>query len=235
MQQDIAVATGRFDGDSMSLECAGIVQKVGKEVSELKPGDKVWGYAPGCFGNFVRTRASALQHMDDCYSFAEMASIPIAYSTAVYALLNVGQLRRGESVLIQSALGGLGMAGMKIAHNVGAEIYATVGTAEKIEILVQQFGISRTRVFRTHDISTPSLILQATQQKGIDVILSSVAGDQMQEYWRCIAQLGRFIEVGRLDVHNSGKLSMEVFKRNATFASFDISLLFDQNPEVGQR
>ena len=162
--------------------------------------------------------------------FDEAASMPVAFMTALYAFNHLARLSKGETVLIQSATGGLGMAAMQVAKHIGAEIYATVGNAEKAEMLKKEFDIPEDHIFNSRDLSTPSGVLAATNGAGMDVILCSAAGEAMQESWRAIAPMGRFVEVGRTDVLDHGKLNMEVFKRNATFSSFDLGLMNQQKP-----
>ena len=227
----MAVASGRFDWNYLSTECSGVVSQVGPDVTAFKVGDKVYGAVPGNLGNYFRSRAALVQKMGPDDKFEEVASIPVVYMTVIYAFLHLARLRKGESVLIHSAAGGLGLAAIRIAQHIGTEIYATAGTPEKIDVLVAKFGIDKDHVFCSRDIKTIPKIMKATSGKGIDVILSSAAGDQMHELWNCIAPMGRFIDVGRTDIMGNGKLGLEVFKRNATFSSFDLGLMNQQDPE----
>ncbi len=233
--QDLAVATGRFDLNNSSSECSGVVLRIGNTVHDVHIGDSVYGITPGNFGNYVRAPAISVQKMASGSNHAKMASMPIVYMTAVYAFIHLAHLSKGETVLIQSAAGGLGMAALRIARYVGAEIYATVGNPEKVKILVDKFGVARDHILSSRELSAIPKIMEATGKRGIDVILCSAAGEQMHETWRCIAPMGRFIEVGRTNVMEHGKLSLEVFKRNATFSSFDLGLLYQQNPQFCAR
>ena len=205
--------------------------KVGSQVENIAVGDAVFGATPGNFGNYVRVLGASVQKMKPTHSFEDVASMPVAFMTAIYALNRIARLSKDETVLIQSATGGLGMAAMQLAKHIGAEIYATVGNSKKAEVLMNEFGIAEDHIFKSREIRTPSKILAATESNGIDVILSSAAGENMHESWRIIAPMGRFIEVGRTDVLDHGKLSLEVFKRNATFSSFDLGLMNQQKPE----
>lgn len=206
------------------------MSNIGSKVANLAVGDAVFGAAPGNFGNFVRVLGASVQKMASKDKFEEVTSMPVAFMTAIYAFNHLARLEKGETVLIQSATGGLGMAAMQLAKHIGAEIYATVGNADKIEVLKKEFGIAEDHIFNSRELSTPSKILAATNGAGIDVVLCSAAGEAMQESWRAIAPMGRFIEVGRTDVLDHGKLNMEVFKRNATFSSFDLGLMNQQKP-----
>lgn len=230
--KDLAVATGRFDLNNTSTEGAGVVVRVGSGVKSFRVGDRVFGMIAGNMGNYLRSPASLIAPIPEDMSFEDAASMPVAYMTAIYALQHLARLRAGESVLIQSATGGLGMAAIRIGRLLGAEIYATVGTDEKRKVLVEEFGIPEDRIFNSRKTGAVEQILRATRNKSIDVIISSAGGDLMHETWRCIASLGRFIDIGRTDVLGGGRLGLEVFKRNATFSSFDLGLIYRQHPEL---
>ena len=187
---------------------------------------------PGNMGNYLRSSASLVTKIPDQFSAEGAASMPVAYLTCIYALRHVANLAKGESILIQSATGGLGMAAIQVAQHLGAEIYATVGNDEKRRILIEEFNILPSHIFNSRKMDSIDEIMKITRRKGINVILSSAGGDLMHEMWRCIAPLGRFIDVGRTDVLGSGRLGLEVFRKNATFSSFDLGLIYRQNPSL---
>ncbi|KAI0853704.1 putative polyketide synthase [Daldinia vernicosa] len=233
VSSDLAVATAKFDWDYLSTEAAGIVSQVGSAVTSLRAGDRVFGFIPGNMGNYMRSPVTSVSKIPEGESsFACAASMSVAYLTAIYALKHLARLSEGESVLIQSAAGGLGMAATRIAKSLGAKIYATVGSNAKRKKLIEEFDIPACRIFHSRDMSTVDEIIRASGRDGIDVILNNAGGDYMYEIWKCIAPLGRFIDVGRTDVLGKGKLSLEVFTRNATFSSFDMGLIYRQRPEL---
>ncbi|KAI1141492.1 putative polyketide synthase [Hypoxylon sp. FL0543] len=232
--KDLAVATAKFDWDYLSTEAAGIVSRIGTAVTSLKVGDRVTGVIFGNMGNHMRSPASLVSKIPEKETFAGAASMPVAYLTSIYALQHLAHLTEGESVLIQSATGGLGMAAIRVARYLGAEIYVTAGSEEKRKLLVE-LGIPSSHIFNSRDLEAVNDILRSTNYNGIDVILSSSGGDIMHETWRCIAPLGRFIDVGRTDVIGGGKLEMEIFKKNATFSSFDLALIHRQRPAMIER
>lgn len=122
------------------------------------------------------------------------------------------------------------MAALRVAQFLGAEIYATVGNDEKRKILIDKFGIPAEHVFKSREMSAVDGIMQVTGCAGVDVILSSSGGDLMHETWRCIAPLGRFIDVGKTDILGGGRLELDVFEKNAVFASFDLGVIYRQKP-----
>ncbi|KAI4256798.1 MAG: hypothetical protein LQ352_001923 [Teloschistes flavicans] len=231
--KDIAVVTGRHHSDTFSDECAGTVTKVGAAVSDLQPGDRVYCQSFAKFGNFVRDKASFCQKLQPGDNFESLATMPIAFCTAVYGLFNLGQLSRNDSVLIQSATGAVGLAAVQLAKACGAEIYATVGTAEKKAVLLGMgYGIAEDHIFDSRDSFSAQAIMDHTSGRGVDVILCSARGQLMHDYWRCIASCGRFVEIGRTEVLDNGKLQLDVFRRNATFTSFDLEVMSSTRPDV---
>ncbi|KAJ4288039.1 hypothetical protein N0V90_012055 [Kalmusia sp. IMI 367209] len=184
---DLATATGRFDSRNYSISCCGIVNKVGSPVEHLQIGDRVCGFDLGNYGNFIRCPAVYQQQMELIDDPVDLASLPISYMTALYGLRNLAHVQKGETVLIRSAAGALGLATLRMAQHFGADIYATVRNSEKAQFLQDNFGIAPHRIFSSRALDIPSMIWNATHSQGIDVIICSTAGNQMEEFWRCIA------------------------------------------------
>ena len=118
------------------------------------------------------------------------------------------------------------MASIAIAQQIGATIYTTVSTADKKDFLVKEFGLQREHIFQSRDASFAEGVLAATNGRGVDVVLNSLTGDLLHVSWRCCADFGRFVEVGKRDILDAGKLDMHVFLRNVTFTAFDLSELY---------
>lgn len=112
---------------------------------------------------------------------------------------------------------------------IGAEVFTTVRTEEKKDFLVSRFGIPRNHIFSSRDSSFVEGILTATGGRGVDVILNSLVGDLLHDTWRCCAPFGRFVEVGKRDILDAGKLDMQIFSRNVTFTAFDLSELYNSD------
>lgn len=137
-------------------------------------------------------------------------------------------------MLIHSGAGGLGIAAIEVALMMGAEVFTTVSTETKKDFLVKHFGIPREHIFSSRDSSFVEGILAATGGRGVDVILNSLVGDLLHDTWRCCAPFGRFVEVGKRDISDAGKLDMQIFERNATFTAFDLSELYTNNTKYYQ-
>ncbi|KAI1181966.1 hypothetical protein F5B17DRAFT_450613 [Nemania serpens] len=219
--KEYATFRGSFHSESLSHEGAGIVRRVGSGVTNIKVGDKHF-------------KAIHLHQMrdEDGLSFEEMAGMPLVFATAVYGLLYLGCLRKGEKVLIHSATGGVGLAAVQIAKMVGAEIFATVGTPAKREFLKSQYGIEDSHIFSSRDTSFAAGIMAATNGRGIDVSLNSLVRELLAASWSVMANNGRHIEIGRTDIMEFGILDLNVFKRNTTFSAFDFGVVADDHPEI---
>ncbi|KAH8160565.1 hypothetical protein CIB48_g7672 [Xylaria polymorpha] len=232
--KEYATFRGSFHSESLSHEGAGIVRRVGSGVTNVKVGDKVCWMGKGLFGNIERFKAMHLHQMhdNDGLSFEEMAGMPLVFATAIYGLLYLGRLRKGEKVLIHSATGGVGLAAVQIAKMVGAEIFATVGTPAKREFLIRNYGIEDSHIFNSRDTSFAAGIMAATNGRGVDVALNSLVRELLAASWSVMANNGRHIEIGRTDIMEFGILDLNVFKRNTTFSAFDFGVVADDHPEI---
>lgn len=124
---DVLISMGVVDGqgvndEGLGCECAGIIEETGPDVTSLASGDRVMVLAIGAISTSVITSAQMCVKIPDSMSFAEAATMPTVYSTVVHSLLDKARLEAGQSVLIHSACGGVGIAAMQICRMVGAEV-----------------------------------------------------------------------------------------------------------------
>ncbi|KAI1334905.1 polyketide synthase [Xylariaceae sp. FL0016] len=228
--KDVYVMSSRAEtrGATTTNDFSGIVTAVGQDVRGLVPGDRVVVMAPTHFKTVERVPSWAVYKMCSGESFTEMASLPIVYATALYALHDRARLRQGESVLIHSGAGALGLALINVARRIGAHIYTTVGSETKRRYLMDEIGIPGSDIFSSRTPAFAEKILRLRDGRGVDVVINSLVGELMHASWECIGSFGRFVEVGKRELLDAGQLSMEVFLRNATFSAFDISEMFYQ-------
>lgn len=109
----------------------------------------------------------------------------------------------------------------------GAVVYTTCGSQAKREYLINELGVAPAHMFSSRDASFVQGITAATGRRGVDVIINSLVGDLMHDSWQsCLADFGRFVEIGKHELLAAGRLDMRAFLRNATFTAFDLSELF---------
>lgn len=231
--KDVMVTLGQVEG-FLGHDCSGIVSEVGSGVTKLSVGDRVCALGRDTFSTILECPAPMAIKVPDEMSFSDAASIPAVFCTAYYSLVTVARLRRGESVLIHAAAGGVGQAAIMIAQVVGAEIYATVGHETKKEHLITEYGLRRDRIFSSRSPEFGQQVREATNQRGVDVVLNSLGGELLRIGWESLAKFGRFVEIGRMDIDRNSRLDMANFSRSITCASVDLEMLRDEKPMLMQ-
>lgn len=130
-------------------------------------------------------------------------------------------------MLIHSAAGGVGLAAIQLARYKKADIFVTVGTAEKREFLATTFGIPENRMFSSRSTKFAAEILAETQGRGVDLVLNSLTGELLDASWRIVADGGNMVEIGKRDIVDRNTLAMEPFDRNCSFRAVDLSYTKD--------
>ncbi|WP_228554494.1 type I polyketide synthase, partial [Catenulispora pinisilvae] len=129
--RDVQIALGVYPGRvQLGSEVAGVVAEVGSAVRHLSPGDRVMALAAGGFGPFAVVDARTAVLLPSGRSFAEAAALPVAFTTAWYALVDLAQAAPGQRILIHLAPDGVGLAAVQIARHLGLEVFATAAPAE---------------------------------------------------------------------------------------------------------
>ncbi|KAF6795324.1 polyketide synthase [Colletotrichum musicola] len=236
-RQDIMVANDLVEPATpgLGLECAGVVRRAGPGVEGFAIGDRVMAFHHGSFASRIVISTDQAVVLPEALSFEEAATVPRVYSTVIHSMLTVGGLERDQTVLIHSACGGVGLAAIQVCKMMGAKIYATVGSPEKVKVLVKDFGIRRERIFSSRDSSFHSGIMEATNGVGVDLVLNSLSGELLHISWKCVAKFGKMLELGKQDFVGHGALSMDVFEANRTFCGIDMPQLTLERPKVLKR
>jgi acyl transferase domain-containing protein/NADPH:quinone reductase-like Zn-dependent oxidoreductase/acyl carrier protein len=195
--RDVMNALGMLPGMSQRLggECAGIVQRAGKD-SGFAAGDRVFSFAVGSFRDFVTVKAANVARTPEGFTSREAAALPIAYLTAFYGFDRLAGIQEGETVLIHSAAGGLGLAAVNVARARGATVIATAGSEQKRDYL-RTLGIKDVLPSRTADFGDE--VMRITEGRGVDVVLNSLTGTLAERTLEVLARGGRFLEVGKRD------------------------------------
>jgi acyl transferase domain-containing protein/acyl carrier protein len=231
LQEYYATVLGihRAEEVALGFECAGIIATVGEEVTAWAVGDRVMGIVNGAFASSVTVPATALAKIPDRFTFAEAATIPLAFLTAWYGLKELAQLQAGERILIHAAAGGVGQAALQIAQASGAEVWATASPA-KWEFLRSQ-GVDRLLNSRTLDFARQ--IAQQTAGAGVDVIVNSLKGDFVEQSFAVLANQGRFVEIGKLGIWTPTEAEQR--RPDAAYHPFDLGEVLAKEPALYPR
>ncbi|KAL0944620.1 polyketide synthase [Colletotrichum truncatum] len=231
--KDVMIALGQIPGNGFGFDGAGLVSKVAPG-SSLSVGDRVMFCSAdgGAFGTYVRCSELQAEKIPDGLSYTTAAALPAVYTTAVYSLIHTARLEKGETVLIHAGAGGVGQSAIQIAKLIGAEIFVTVGSEVKRNLVKELYGIPDDRIFSSRDASFETDVKLATKGRGVDVILNSLGGELLQHTWECIAPCGRFVDIGKADIINNSTLPMGPFNKNVIFAAVDEAVLHDEAKPV---
>lgn len=225
--RDIMVAMGQLEANRvMGFECAGVITRLGEGAAagtqELKVGDRVCALLKGHWATRTCTPCTNVVRIPEEMTFEDAASIPLAFTTAYISLYTTARLRRGEKILIHGGAGGVGQAAIILSQLAGAEVFVTAATEAKREFVSDKFQISPDHIFSSRDRSFIDGIKARTGGRGVDVVLNSLAGPLLQGSFNCLAEFGRFVEIGKRDLEQNSRLDMLAFTRNVSFSSIDL-------------
>lgn len=175
-------------------EYAGVVEALGAGVTNLQVGQHVACLSgTGGFGTHTLAPAALCLRLPAGFPFVDAAAFIMTYATSHHALIDRGQLRAGETVLVLGAAGGVGTAAIQIAKAVGARVIAAASSDDKCA-LCQKIGADATINYSTQNLRDELKTL--TEGKGPDVIYDPVGGELAEPAFRSIAWRGRYLVVG---------------------------------------
>lgn len=202
----------------LGFEASGTVVEAGPDAG-FRPGDEVVLSRIGCMRRRVTVPSTVVVRKPAGLTFTEAAGLPAAYVTAFHALHNLAGIRAGDRVLIHAAAGGVGQAAVQLARLAGAEVYATA-SPRKWPLLRSQ-GVEHVMNSRTLDFADE--VLAATGGRGVDVVLNSLNKDYIPAGLRCLAEDGRFVELGKIGVWSPEEMSAS--RPDVGYHNFDLSEL----------
>jgi NADPH:quinone reductase-like Zn-dependent oxidoreductase/acyl carrier protein len=235
--RDVLKALALYPGEALDArifgdEVAGIVTAVGTEVTHMEPGDRVFGIAAFGLATHTLARAGDVRPVPANLSFEQAATLPVVFMTAWHALKNVARVRAGESILIHAGAGGVGMAAIQIAHHLKLEVIATAGSAMKRSAL-ETLGVKHVIDSRRADFA--EAIMELTAGRGVDVILNSLAGEAIPMGLSCLAEFGRFIEIGKRDIYQNTRIPLWPMRRNASFHVVAMDAVFSGDEQLASQ
>ncbi|WP_245805218.1 type I polyketide synthase [Amycolatopsis australiensis] len=203
--RDVLIGLGMYpDPVPMGAEGAGVVLETGAAVTDLAPGDRVFGLFNGALGPVAVADRRAMAVLPAGWSFETAASVPVAFLTAWYALNDLAGVREGESVLVHAAAGGVGMAAVQIAGHLGATVFGTASPAKWPAV-----GIAEERLASSRTLDFEFEFLAATGGAGVDVVLDALTGEFVDASLRLLPRGGRFVEMGKNDVRDPELVAKE--------------------------
>jgi putative PIG3 family NAD(P)H quinone oxidoreductase len=198
---DVMQRSGRYPpppgaSDLPGLEVAGTIEEIGSHVDQWKVGDPVCALVPGGgYAEFCTTPAVQCLPIPKGMDFIHAAGIPETAFTVWTNLFERGRLAKGETVLVHGGTSGIGTTAIQFAHALGARVFATAGTAEKCDACLT-FGADR--AFNYKEVDFVAACKDASDGRGVDVVLDIVGGDYFQRNVDVLATEGRLVLIGQL-------------------------------------
>jgi NADPH:quinone reductase-like Zn-dependent oxidoreductase len=170
----------------LGADVAGVVEAIGSNVTEFKPGDEVFGVCSGSFAEYAVAAESKLALKPANLSFEAAAAVPVAAFTALQGLRDKGQIRAGEKVLINGASGGVGTFAVQIAKSFGAEVTGVCSTP-KLD-MVRSIGADHVVDYTREDFTRNG--------RHYDLIYDAVGNRSVFDYMRALSPQGKCVIAG---------------------------------------
>ncbi len=178
----------------VGFEVSGTVQRVGTRVRGLKRGDRVLAVTRfGGYASVLVVDAAYVTKLPRGMSLEHAAALPAVYLTAWHSLYEIARARKGESVLIHAVAGGVGLAALQLAKDLGLVTYGTASSDVKLD-LAREHGLDHGINYATR--AWKAEVLAETRGRGVDIVLDSLGGEGFKKGYQSLARGGRIITIG---------------------------------------
>jgi len=176
-------------------EAAGVVESINGDDAGIKPGDRV-AYAGtlGAYAEYALVQCSRLVQLPDDLSYESAAAVMLQGMTAHYLTCSTFPLRKGETVLLHAAAGGVGLLLTQMAKKIGAKVIGTVSTEEKAA-LAREAGTDHVILYSRQDFEQE--VKKITEGRGVDVVFDSVGRTTFEKGLNCLRRRGMMVLFGQ--------------------------------------
>jgi len=177
------------------FDAAGVVESVGTEVRQFKPGERVYinGNVTGAYAEKTLCEQGSVFSLPDHLSFEQGSGIWVPYATAHQAIFHVARARAGETLLVRGASGGVGSACVQTGRALGLRVIGTAGS-DKGRQMLRELGVHAALDHHASDLTTQ--VLNATEGRGPDIIIEMLANANLSKDLGMIAHRGRIVLIG---------------------------------------
>jgi len=204
--RDVLLALGMYQGEALiGSEAAGVVTEVGPGVTDVLPGDRVFGLFSGAVGTRAVTDHRLVAPVPAGWSFADAAIVPAVWLTVHHSLIGLARARPGERILVHAATGGVGMAAVQLARRLGLEVFGTASPGKWAAL--RALGLDDDHIASSRDLDFATRFAGPTAAApdgsgGVDVVLNSLTGEFIDASLTLLSRGGRFIELGKADLRD---------------------------------
>ena len=225
---DISTVADKPGHRGIGAEGAGIIIEVAQDVTKIAVGDRVMGLMPHAFSPIAVVDHRLVTRIPDGWSFAEAATVPVAFLTAFHCIADLADLQAGQKLLVHAAVGSVGMAAVQLAQRGGAEVFATAAPHQWTAL--RAMGLDSAHIASSFTPDFERHFMRATSGQGMDAIISSLGQDFTEASLRLLRAGGHLFEVGNREIPDRDTLG----RHNPGIVCHDIDL-FGQEPDWAER
>eukprot|EP00916_Digyalum_oweni_P013491 GHVL01022154.1.p1 GENE.GHVL01022154.1~~GHVL01022154.1.p1 ORF type:complete len:1485 (-),score=343.65 GHVL01022154.1:17-4027(-) len=214
-------------------DCSGIITEMGSSVTHLKVGDDVFGIATGgALRTIQSTIGDLVQKKPSRSSFEQASCMPVVFVTVQVALGDIAKLKKGDKILIHTASGGVGLAAIQFCKAIGVDIYATVGSQEKVDY-IKGLGVKNITTSRDAEkfIDDMKKMLGANK---LDAVLNTLNEDYIPSSAKLLKAGGKFLELGKRGIWSQEQMSDEFSSVDYHIIAVD-TMMAENPPWFGQQ
>ncbi len=222
------------DSEVLGLELAGEVAGWGSNVSGFTEGDRVFGLVGGGgYGEYALLDANMAMPIPDGWDYVKAAAVPEVFFTANETVFVLGGLQQGETLLVHAGGSGVGTAVIQMAHHIGAKVYFTAGSKEKIDAAMA-LGADAGINYKTQDFAEE--VLKLTDGRGVDVVEDFLGASYLEKNMEVLATAGRLVLVATMGgMKTEINLNLVMRKRLRIFGSVMRSRPLQDKREITRR
>ncbi|OBJ37394.1 polyketide synthase [Mycobacterium colombiense] len=224
--RDVMIALGLYPDPEaiMGIEASGVVIETASPDGRFAVGDRVMGLFPDGTGTVAKTDQRLLVKVPAGWSHTAAATASVVFATANYALVDLAGAKPGQRVLVHAAAGGVGMAAVQLARQIGLEVFATASRG-KWDTL-RDMGFDDDHIADSRSLEFEDKFRAVTGMAGMDIVLDSLSGDFVDASLRLMAPGGVFLEMGKTDIRDPGVVARD--HAGVRYRAFD---LFEAGPD----
>ncbi|CAK1589934.1 unnamed protein product [Parnassius mnemosyne] len=228
--RDVMTATGRVTVDAVARgrleqDCVQGIEISGQTAN----GSRIAAMAHCGISNLISLSDNLVCNIPNEWSYEEGATIPVAYATSYMAMVIIGKIKPGESILIHAGTGGVGQAAINLAFHIGCEVFTTVGTPAKRDFIKKLFPqLKDSHIGNSRDVSFEEMVRRETNGKGVDLVLNSLAEEKLLASVRCLGYRGRFLEIGKFDISKNTQVDMHAYHQEISFHGIMLDYILDK-------
>lgn len=217
------------------VDCSGIVESAGKNITRFRPGQHVAALGRGCYAEYMTANAGAVFPISEDIDMDEAAAVPVNYLTVYHMIHTMAHVTEGETILAYAAAGGVGTAVIQIAKLANVAVIGLTSTDEKANFAKAQ-GYDHIINYKTENVVRR--VKEITGGKGVEIILNSAAGDTFDRDFKMLTPLGQIIWFGMAagpPQENLTEQLMAGFVKSAGIRTFMLPSIFELDPALMAR